>query len=305
MANSHDLQFNGTNVTNILYNNSQVNILKYGASGQEEVRWARPFTYSTGTLPTGVASITCYRQTSLCGASTGVVANGATIYYGDGLYFTATAASGYNPPTSSYPDSSHLLTVNSTIIGATYITPGQKMNFYASITCGAGFNGSADDPAVVYRLAGSSEIKGISTGSGATTNIKVTTGSIEVGILDKYWTGDYVWMGTLVTDSQITIDYYPDKSYTTESPRISVAPKKRGSATFGISWGSTKRLAKNLTGTLAPGSDPRLAFDSIEYDGSVVTVYIRNTMTSGSYSITGSVTVSGTVNEYNSTIIEY
>ena len=49
--------------------------------------WCKPYTYTQGALPTGVASLTCTRHaTSEPDSSTGTVANGGTIYHGDKLY---------------------------------------------------------------------------------------------------------------------------------------------------------------------------------------------------------------------------
>lgn len=64
----------------------------------------KSYTLSRTSSVTG-ASITCYRYSSQYqGASTGTsatLANGATIYYGDEIYISASASTGYNAPSVS------------------------------------------------------------------------------------------------------------------------------------------------------------------------------------------------------------
>ena len=71
------------NVTAVKYNSQDVNKVIL----DNKCVWCKPFTYTQGTLPTGVASLTCTRSsTDEPTASTGTVANGGTIYYDDKLY---------------------------------------------------------------------------------------------------------------------------------------------------------------------------------------------------------------------------
>ena len=80
------------NVTAVKYNSQDVNKVIL----DNKCVWCKPFTYTQGTLPTGVASLTCTRSsTDEPTASTGTIANGGTIYYDDKLYWTATASTGY------------------------------------------------------------------------------------------------------------------------------------------------------------------------------------------------------------------
>jgi len=60
---------------------------------------------SQGNLPTGVASITCYRK-PWDGNSYSLFTSGR-IYYGDQFYWVATATTGYNNPTVTYGSSSN------------------------------------------------------------------------------------------------------------------------------------------------------------------------------------------------------
>ena len=86
--------------------------------------FAKPFTYTAGSK-TGVSSITCTRASSpYAHAATGTVTNSTTIYYGDTLYFTASASTGYN--VSSSATSSNPITVTGNITGANYITANRK-----------------------------------------------------------------------------------------------------------------------------------------------------------------------------------
>lgn len=63
----------------------------------------KAFTLTKSSLPTGVSAHTVTRTSSpLAGAHTGALSNGATIYYGDVLTQSATAATGYNNPSVNW-----------------------------------------------------------------------------------------------------------------------------------------------------------------------------------------------------------
>lgn len=112
----------------IKYLNNNVNIINYEDKDvkkvilDSDIVWCKPFTYTIGTLPTGVASLTCTRYSNdEPSASTGTIANGGTIYYGDTLYWSATAATGYNNPTVTYDGSTAAkrYTVTGNVTGVT------------------------------------------------------------------------------------------------------------------------------------------------------------------------------------------
>ena len=72
-----------TSVTAVKYNSQDVNKVIL----DNNCVWCKPFTYTQGTLPTGVESLTCTRSsTDEPTALTGTIANGDTIYYDDKLY---------------------------------------------------------------------------------------------------------------------------------------------------------------------------------------------------------------------------
>lgn len=74
--------FNGKR-PKLFFGTSPVKKMYSGAN----IVYARAFTYTTGTLPTGVASLTCYRSSCpYSGEPTGALASGSTIYYGDIIY---------------------------------------------------------------------------------------------------------------------------------------------------------------------------------------------------------------------------
>ena len=102
-----------SSVNTITYENADVKKVILDGS----TVWCKPFTYSQGTLPTGVASLTCTRySTEEPTASTGTVSSGSPIYYGDVIYWTATASTGYNVSVSH--GSSNKVTVTGNINGA-------------------------------------------------------------------------------------------------------------------------------------------------------------------------------------------
>ena len=101
-------------VTAVKYNSQDVNKVIL----DNKCVWCKPFTYTQGTLPTGVASLTCTRSsTDEPTASTGTIANGGTIYYDDKLYWAATASTGYR--ITAVKGSNSPVTVSGAITGTT------------------------------------------------------------------------------------------------------------------------------------------------------------------------------------------
>ena len=102
------------NVTAVIYNNQDVNKVILN----NNCVWCRPFTYTQGTLPTGVESLTCTRSsTDEPTALTGTIANGGTIYYYDKLYWEATASAGYR--ITAIKGSGSPVTVSGAVTGTT------------------------------------------------------------------------------------------------------------------------------------------------------------------------------------------
>ena len=128
-------------VTAVKYNSQDVNKVIL----DNKCVWCKPFTYTQGTLPTGVASLTCTRSsTDEPTASTGTIANGGTIYYDDKLYWAATASTGYR--ITAIKGSGSPVTVSGAITGTTAsgltsarisgtISQGTLPTGVASITC--------------------------------------------------------------------------------------------------------------------------------------------------------------------------
>ena len=129
------------NVTAVTYNNQDVNKVIL----DNNCVWCRPFTYTQGTLPTGVESLVCRRSsTDEPTASIGEIANNGTIYYYDKLYWDATASAGYR--ITAVRGSGSPVTVSGAITGTTAsgvtserisgtISQGKLPAEVASITC--------------------------------------------------------------------------------------------------------------------------------------------------------------------------
>lgn len=82
----------------------------------DSIVWCKPFIYTQGTLPTGVASLTCTRSsTDEPSASTGTISDNGAIFYGDKLYWSAAPSAGY--AVSVVHDSSNKVTVSDNITG--------------------------------------------------------------------------------------------------------------------------------------------------------------------------------------------
>lgn len=91
-------------------------------------------TYTINSMPTGVASIDCYRKAYNSQTWGTTPFTGSTIYGGDQLYWTATAASGYNDPTVTYPSTSNPYTVdNSNVANTSYVTAGAQQSYTYTI----------------------------------------------------------------------------------------------------------------------------------------------------------------------------
>ena len=99
-------------------------------------------TISQGTLPTGVASITCYRKAY--NSSSFSEYTGSTIYYGDQFYWTATASIGYNDPSLAYNSDSKVYTWKGsqgesiTSVSASGLVAGSRKSFTISFGATAG-----------------------------------------------------------------------------------------------------------------------------------------------------------------------
>lgn len=121
------IKYNGNNVTEIRFNSSSSNVNKVIKDGT--IVWEKPFTYTTGSLPTGVASISCSRtKTYEPTAGTGAISSGGTIYYEDALSFSATASSGYNNPTTT-----SISSVSGNVTGSNQVRAGSRITWSYTI----------------------------------------------------------------------------------------------------------------------------------------------------------------------------
>ena len=99
-------------------------------------------TISQGTLPIGVASITCYRKAY--NSSSFSEYTGSTIYYGDQFYWTATASTGYDDPRLTYNSDSKVYTWKGsqggsiTSVAASGLVAGSRKSFTISFGATAG-----------------------------------------------------------------------------------------------------------------------------------------------------------------------
>lgn len=125
--------------------------IKSGNNNPEEVylfninnspAFCKRIKYLTGTLTTGITSITCHRKSSPKGfAEIGIVINDSYLYYGDEIYFTAKAEEGYDDPIiNQYYDENHTLSIGVThmtseadIIGSNYVQAGPLTNYVLKI----------------------------------------------------------------------------------------------------------------------------------------------------------------------------
>ena len=79
------------------------------------------FKYTTGTLPSHISSITCYRTSSPLGnGSIGVLADNSDIYPQDELYFEATADTGYYADITN--PSTNPLVVSGNVVGSSNVS---------------------------------------------------------------------------------------------------------------------------------------------------------------------------------------
>jgi len=156
----------------------------------------KSFTYTTGELPTGVASLTCNRYSSPNGGgSTGTLSSGSTIYYGDKLYWTATASDGYSITTCNYNSTSSLYTVNSSnVVGVTATSVAATIQSYnLTLTINSGIS------TIYYKVNGAASF------SSTTSNKTVSV---------TYGTTYYVYA---VATSGYTLNS-PYSSYSSSSP---------------------------------------------------------------------------------------
>lgn len=162
------VKYNSNAVRHICKDGTYARELKYGGS----VVWEETYgTYQPGTLPTGVASLTCTRtSTSEPTSYTGTLASGATLYNNDKLSFAATA-NAYWTVSMTYPS----LTVTSNASSA-------ESTFYGASKTGVSATRQVRKVTILVFTGVASITVTYTSSSGATTSKTVTV----VGGTDVY-----------------------------------------------------------------------------------------------------------------------
>ena len=117
------LQVNTSNMTSLQLNSSNMDVFQVDGV----VKWRRPFTYTRGSLPTGVASISAEINYSVELYSQRVLATSDTIYFGEYIDITASPSTGYNLPTintGSFPNP-----ISGNVTGVNYVTAGSVKSY--------------------------------------------------------------------------------------------------------------------------------------------------------------------------------
>ena len=265
------------NVTAVIYNNQDVNKVIL----DNNCVWCRPFTYTQGTLPTGVESLTCTRSsTDEPTSSTGKIYNGDTIYYYDKLYWDATASAGYR--ITAVRGSGSPVTVSGAITGSSSsevastrisgtISQGKLPAEVASITC--------------YR-------KGYNENS-----FSEYTGSTI------YYGDQFYWTATAATGYNNPSLTYNNSSkvYTWNGSQggsidsVSASGLSAGSRkSFTISFGTTAN--KSLYGSWSSSSQTAYYGDKITVSGTTVTCYEWNATSTARWTV--KVTASSNTAQY-------
>ena len=242
-------------------------------------------TISQGTLPTGVASITCYRKAY--NSSSFSEYTGSTIYYGDQFYWTATAATGYNDPSLAYNSDSKVYTWKGsqggsiTSVAASGLVAGSRKSFTISFgaTAGKALYGSwsrssqtayygdkitvSDTTVTCYKWDDNSIARWTVTVTASSDNAQYTYSAVtiaESGIDSVTAAATFTaWNTRTVNSYTITWKYlsaYPDTWTTaTESYSYGATPSRAnpGAVTSGktrkafVSWDSLAKVTGNRT----------------------------------------------------------
>ncbi len=176
------LQVNLSNIQSVVYNSTskgkiEPTVVKFGNAAT----WAKPYTLTIPALPTGVSSCTITRSsTQFTGASTGtIVTAGAsakivTVYHGDVLSISATAATGYNNPNASLSQTTVIGNITSTVTAGsllpswhklgtssgTYSSTSRYTKFKISVSCGD------TNSTIEFSSSGTKNVSGTHTTSG-------------------------------------------------------------------------------------------------------------------------------------------
>ena len=114
-------------MTSLQVNGTDMNIFQVDGV----VKWRRPFTYTRGSLPTGVASISAEINYSVELYGKRVPATCDTIYFGEYIDITASPSTGYSSPTiatGSFPNP-----IAGNVLGTDYVTAGSVLSYTFTI----------------------------------------------------------------------------------------------------------------------------------------------------------------------------
>lgn len=106
------IKYNGNAVDHIKKDGQWVKELKYDGN----IVWEETYgVYKLGTLPTNMASLTCYRVSQDPAVSAGYITHNATLYNKDAITITAKGSGWYGVSSASYPNDNGYATASWTL----------------------------------------------------------------------------------------------------------------------------------------------------------------------------------------------
>ena len=273
----------------------------------------KSFTLSYPAKPTGVSAYTISRTSSPNqGASTGTIvsspssAGSVTIYYGDKLSISATAATGYNAPTKSLTATTVSGNVTATV------TAGAVKSWTLTINAIEDECGNSYGVASVSVSRTSSPNKGASTGVIASTTSSSTTVTVYYGdVLTASATGSTGYNASLNWTS-LTVTSQPTAltaTATVKSFTLSYPAKPTGVSAYTITRSSSP-LKGATTGTIvnsptSAGSVTIYYGDKLSISATAATAYNTPTYKLSATTVTANISATvtaGSVKSYTLTV---
>lgn len=181
------------------------------------ILWCASYTLSLSSKPTGVDTITCYRYSSnQPGASTGssaTLTNGSTVYYGDVIYISATASSGYKAPSTS--SSTGTITNNNLTVDSNEsitVTAGEpdvvELSFYNNSSYSIALSGGITTTIAAGNTYSSTVPYGtsVNTINFNCSDIEATSASVTPGVLTSNY-AKTITVGSTTTPTGLTGSY--------------------------------------------------------------------------------------------------